>query len=54
MDREDWDAAVHGVTDNRTQLSEGTELKHINNFQGGMSSRNRIESHNVREESGSR
>ena len=22
MDREDWDAAVHGVAKNRTQLSE--------------------------------
>ena len=26
MDREAWRAAVHGVTESRTQLSEGTEL----------------------------
>ena len=28
MDREAWRAAVHGVTKSRTQLSNGTELKH--------------------------
>ena len=27
MDREAWSAAVHGVTKNRTQLSDWTELK---------------------------
>ena len=26
MDREAWDAAVHGVTKNRTELSDWTEL----------------------------
>ena len=27
MDREAWDAAVHGVTKSWTRLSNGTELK---------------------------
>ena len=27
MDREAWRAAIHGVTKNQTQLSDGTELK---------------------------
>ena len=27
MDREAWQAAVHGVTKSRTQLSDSTELK---------------------------
>ena len=27
MDRESWSAVVHGVTKNRTQLSDWTELK---------------------------
>ena len=26
MDREAWDAAVHGITKNRTELSDWTEL----------------------------
>ena len=28
MDREVWHAAVHGVTQSRTQLSDWTELNH--------------------------
>ena len=28
MDREDWHAAVHGVTKNRTRLRDLTELNH--------------------------
>ena len=27
MDREDWRAAIHGVTKSRTRLSDLTELK---------------------------
>ena len=27
VDREAWPAAVHGVSKNRTQLSDGTELR---------------------------
>ena len=27
MDREAWRAAIHGVTESRTQLSDWTELK---------------------------
>ena len=30
MDREAWRAAVHGVTQSRTQLSDGTELNKQN------------------------
>ena len=29
MDREDWPAAVHGVTKSQTGLSDWTELTHI-------------------------
>ena len=29
MDREDWRAAVHGVTESQTQLSDWTELSSL-------------------------
>ena len=33
MDREAWRAALHGVTESQTQLSDWTELK---KYQNGM------------------
>ena len=32
MDREAWHAAIHGVTQSRTRLSDLTELNFKNNF----------------------
>ena len=38
MDREAWHAAVHGVTESRTRLSDGTELNWSLNRQKGPES----------------
>ena len=38
MDREAWRAAVHGVTESRTRLSDGTELNWSLNRQKGPES----------------
>ena len=32
MDREDWRAAVHGVTKNQTRLSDWTELNSVDDL----------------------
>ena len=34
MDREAWGAAIHGVTKNRTRLSDWTELMHLRQITG--------------------